>query len=65
MQNEKFKDLYLNKERNERIEMRDEIIERCKITQDVFYDWLMGRTRIREVYDEIIYQVAEKWATAK
>lgn len=38
-------------------EVRQQIIDKCFITRNIFYDWLSGRTEIPELYLQTIKQI--------
>ena len=40
--------------------IRDLIIEECKITDDIWGNWLTGRTKITELAKPIITKIIEK-----
>lgn len=53
-----FPNWYRSLPSNKIISYRDEIIEKCGISQAVFYNWLYGKTPVPKLAQDAIIQIA-------
>jgi len=65
MQNFKFKNAYLSIPRIDKrsIKTRDKIVNECKISTTIFYNWLKGITPVPHWAKPIISKIMEKEQT--
>lgn len=56
MKNQKFSDAYMNLTRKNKyhLKVRNEIINECRISSTVFYNWVSGVTNVPFFFQDIV-----------